>query len=79
MEFTADGTPEGSGTLKLFVNGKSAGEGALKRSLVRHGLEPFEVGRDSITPVDPTYKSQGSFPFTGAIAKIRFELTQPEK
>ncbi len=54
-EFTPDGTKEGGGKLELFVNGKPAGEGQLTRSLFRHGLEPFEVGRDSITPVDPAY------------------------
>ena len=32
-EFTPDGSKEGGGTLKLFVNGKPAGEGTLKRSL----------------------------------------------
>jgi len=40
----------------------------------RHGLEPFEVGRDSITPVDPAYKDKGNFPFTGTIEKVTFEL-----
>ena len=60
-EFTPDGSKEGGGTLKLFVNGKPAGEGKVKRSLFRHGLEPFEVGRDSITPIDPAYKDKGKF------------------
>jgi arylsulfatase A-like enzyme len=73
-EFTADGSREGGGTLSLFVNGKPAGEGKLKRSAFRHGLEPFEVGRDSITPIDPIYKDKGTFPFTGTIEKITFEL-----
>jgi arylsulfatase A-like enzyme len=73
-EFTADGSREGGGTLKLFVNGMAAGEGKLKRSAFRHGLEPFEVGRDSITPIDPVYKDKGAFPFSGAIEKITFEL-----
>jgi hypothetical protein len=40
----------------------------------RHGLEPFGVGRDSITPIDPAYKGEGTFPFTGAIEKVTFEL-----
>ena len=56
------------------MNGKPAGEGKLKRSAFRHGLEPFEVGRDSITPIDPIYKDKGAFPFTGTIDKITFEL-----
>jgi arylsulfatase len=75
-EFTPDGSKEGGGTLKLFVNGKPAGEGKLTRSAFRHGLEPFEVGRDSITPVSPDYKTP--FPFTGTIEKLAFELT-PKK
>ena len=73
-EFTADGSKEGAGALKLFVNGKLAGEGKIKRTFFRHGLEPFEVGRDSITPVSPDYKSP--FAFTGKIEKITFELTR---
>ena len=70
--FVPEGSKEGAGTLKLFVNGKPAGEGKIKRTFFRHGLEPFEVGRDSITPVSPDYKSQ--FAFTGSIEKINFEL-----
>jgi arylsulfatase len=73
-EFTPDSSREGGGTLKLFVNGQPAGEGKLTRSLVRHGLEPFEVGRDSITPVDPAYKDEGKFEFTGTIEKVEFAL-----
>jgi len=73
-EFTPDGSKEGGGTLKLFVNGQPAGEGKLKRSAFRHGLEPFEIGRDSITAVDPAYKDKGSFEFSGKIEKIAFEL-----
>jgi arylsulfatase len=73
-EFTPDGTPQGSGTLKLFVNGQPAGEGPIKRCNFRHGLEPFEIGRDSITPVDPAYKSKGPFEFTGKIDKVAFAL-----
>jgi len=73
-EFTPDGSKEGAGTLKLFVDGKAAGEGQIKRTFFRHGLEPFEVGRDSITPVSPGYKTP--FAFTGTIEKITFELTK---
>ena len=42
-EFAPDGSKEGGGTLKLFVNGQPAGEGKLKRTSFRHGLEPFEM------------------------------------
>jgi arylsulfatase len=73
-DFTPNGSPEGGGTLKLIVNGQPAGEGQLKRSLVRHGLEPFEVGRDSITAIDPAYRDKGKYEFTGKIDKVTFEL-----
>ncbi|HEY2783881.1 MAG TPA: arylsulfatase [Fimbriiglobus sp.] len=76
-EFTPDpASKTGGGTLKLSVNGKPAGEGKLLRTFFRHGLEPFEVGRDSITPVDPAYKDRGVFLFTGKIEKVAFELTR---
>jgi arylsulfatase A-like enzyme len=71
-EFTPEGSNEGGGTLKLFVNGKPVGEGKVKRSSFRHGLEPFEVGHDSITPISPEYKTP--FAFSGVIEKITFEL-----
>jgi len=75
-EFISDGKPEGRGTLKIYVNDKLAGEGKLTRTLFRHGLEPFDVGQGSDTPVDPVYKSQGEFPFTDSIYKITFTITQ---
>jgi arylsulfatase A-like enzyme len=74
-EFTPDpASKTGGGTLKMFVNGKPAGEGKLERTFFRHGLEPFEVGRDSITPVDPAYKDKGVFAFTGKIEKVEFKV-----
>jgi arylsulfatase len=73
-EFTPDGSPTGGGTLKLFVNDQPAGEGKLTRSLNRHGLEPFEVGRDSITAIAPDYKGKGKFEFTGQIEQVAFAL-----
>ena len=73
-EFTPDGSKDGAGTLKIFVNGKPAGEGKIQRTFFRHGLEPFEVGRDSITPVSPDYKTP--FAFTGTVEKITFTLTK---
>jgi arylsulfatase len=74
-EFTPDPVSKtGGGTLKLFVDDKPAGEGKLTRTFFRHGLEPFEVGRDSITPIDPAYKDKGKFEFTGKVEQIAFEL-----
>ncbi|MGB8330867.1 MAG: arylsulfatase, partial [Polyangiales bacterium] len=75
-EFTPDGSKEGGGTLKLFVNDAPAGEGTLTRTSFRHGLEPFEVGRDSITAIDPAYRDKGQFPFTGRIQHVTFDLAK---
>jgi hypothetical protein len=72
--FTPAGPKAGGGTLRLYVDGKPAGEGTLERSVFRHGLEPFEDGRDSITPVDPAYKDKGKFAFTGKIEKVTFRI-----
>jgi arylsulfatase len=73
-DFMPDGNREGSGMLKIFINGEPGGEGKVKRSNFRHGLEPFEIGRDSITPIDPAYKGKGKFEFTGTIEKVTFAL-----
>ncbi len=67
-------TKNGAGKLELFVNGESVGKGTLERSLFRHGLEPFEIGRDSITPVSPSYETEGDFEFNGKIRKIDFKI-----
>jgi hypothetical protein len=86
LEYTSKGLKPGGtlnsgATVKLFVNGTLAGEGTVGTAMLRHGIEPFEIGRDSISPVSPDYKSKGSFPFTGTIEKIQFEATPltPEK
>jgi arylsulfatase len=76
VEFTPDGSAMGAGTLAILVDGETAAEGKLERTLFRHGLEPFEIGRDSITPVDPAYQNKGDFEFNGLIDKVDFKLAQ---
>ncbi len=74
-EFTPDPKSKtGGGKLQLFVNGQEAGSAELTRTYPRHGLEPFEIGRDSITPVAPSYKEQGAFEFNGKIDSVTFEV-----
>ena len=72
-EFVPNGTREGGGALTIFINGTAVAHGNLKRSVFRHGLEPFEVGRDSITSVSPDYETP--YTFSGGIERITFELT----
>jgi arylsulfatase len=74
--FSPDGTKDGGGTLELMVNDKVVGQGKIKRSAFRHGLEPFEIGRDSITSVSPDYRTKGSYPFNGRIEKVDFSLVK---
>ena len=74
-QFEPDGTAEGSGMMKLLVNGEVVGEGKVQRSLPRHGLEPFEIGRDTGTPVDPAYAKRGEFSFNGIIQKVIFKVS----
>ena len=79
LEYVSKGTPKGTtisdgAMVKLFVNGKRAAQGETKKAMFRHGVEPFEIGRDSISPVNKDYKNKGDFAFTGKIDKIRFEV-----
>jgi arylsulfatase len=81
VEYTSKGLKPGrtlntGATVKLFVNGKLAGEGDVGMGMMVHGIEPFEVGRDSISPVSPDYKGKGDFAFTGKIEKITFEANR---
>jgi hypothetical protein len=55
LEYVSKVTPKGStisdgAVVKLFVNGKLAAEGETRKAMFRHGVEPFEVGRDSVSP-----------------------------
>jgi hypothetical protein len=50
-------------------------QGETDNAMFRHGVEPFEVGRDSVSPVNAAYKSKGDFAFTGTTDKIEFGVT----
>ena len=81
LEYLSKGTPKGStisdgAVVKLFVNGKLTAQGETRKAMFRHGVEPFEVGRDSISPVNASYKSKMPFAFTGKIEKITFETSK---
>jgi arylsulfatase len=79
LEYTSKGLKPGGtmnegATVKLFVNGALAAEGTVGTAMARQGIEPFEIDRDSISQVSPDYRSKGSFPFTGTIEKIQFDV-----
>jgi hypothetical protein len=47
--------------------------GEFAKACTRFAPEPFEVDRDSISPVSRDYKGKGDFAYTGRIEKITFE------
>ena len=84
LEYISKGMPKGStisngATVKLYVNDKLAAEGETRKAMFRHGVEPFEIGRDSISPANADYKAKMPYAFTGTINKITFEATPPKK
>ncbi len=79
LEYASKGDPPNStisngATVKLYANGKQVAAGDVKRAMFRHGVEPFEVGRDSISPVNAGYKEKLPYAFNGTIEKITFDV-----
>ncbi|SFJ63502.1 arylsulfatase [Planctomicrobium piriforme] len=81
LEFASNGmdpdqTISKGGTMQFFVNGQSVGQVAIAKAAFRHGVEPFEIGRDSISSVSSAYADKGTFPFNGTIEKVEFQLKE---
>jgi len=74
--FKADKAQPGSGgTLTISVDGKPAGSGQIARTIrgwMSH-TEGFDVGMDTITPVNTDYTVAGSR-FSGTIRQIKIDL-----
>jgi arylsulfatase A-like enzyme len=62
--------------VKLTIDGKPAGEGTLPKITFRWSLEPFQTGRDDVSPVSPEYHGKGGFPFNRPIEEVKFDLVQ---
>jgi arylsulfatase len=59
--------------VKLFVNGKETGNGRVARTVpFRYSVEPFDVGRDTVSPVTEDYKVP--FAFQGRIEHVTVEV-----
>ena len=39
-------------------------------------LEPFQVGRDDMSPATPEYHGKGGLPFNRGIEEVTFDLVQ---
>ena len=74
MEFTpvepGPGTPA---DVTLLVNGKETGKGRVAKTVpFRYSVEPFDVGRDTVSPVTEDYKVP--FAFQGRIEQVTVEV-----
>lgn len=77
LRFDMVKTGEGEGQARFFVNDQPAGEDLVSPFRQYNFVnEPFEVGRDSQTPVDDHYTSP--FVFTGHIVDVVIEAVGEE-
>jgi arylsulfatase A-like enzyme len=59
--------------VKLFVNGQETGNGRVAKTVpFRYSVEPFDVGRDTVSPVTEDY--QVPFAFQGRIEQVTVEV-----
>ncbi len=59
--------------VKVFVNGKETGSGRVEKTVpFRYSVEPFDIGRDTVSPVSPDYKVP--FAFQGRIEQVTVEV-----
>jgi arylsulfatase len=59
--------------VKLFINGKETGRGRVDKTVpFRYSVEPFDVGRDTVSPVTADYKVP--FAFQGRIEQVTVEV-----
>ena len=67
--------PGGSATVRLFIDGKAAGEGKIeKQARGRFSLESLDVGVDACSTVSKSYADKRPFAFTGTIEKVQFDF-----
>ena len=66
----------GPATVRLFINGEACGQGRIDKQVRgRFSLESLDIGMDALSPVSKSYpEGKPHFPFTGTIAKVRFDF-----
>ena len=76
VDFINEGkTPGGPASVTLYVNGKKAAAGKIKRQVPqRFGVECLDIGQDSLSPVSASYEHKLPFKFTGTIEKVTLDL-----
>ena len=76
MTFTADAAGGPGGSVAISVDGREDGRGRVEQTLntwISH-TEGFDIGQDSITPVDPAYRSSSETVFTGVLERAVINL-----
>jgi hypothetical protein len=59
--------------VKLFIDGKKTGNGRVGKTVpMRYSVEPFDVGRDTVSPVSGDYTVP--FAFQGRIEQVTIEV-----
>lgn len=73
FEYDGGGMQKG-GTMKIFIDGKPAGEGRMASTILTPAAsaETFDIGQDTGVPVSDEYASRGLFP--GEIKKVEVTL-----
>jgi arylsulfatase len=74
VEFTpVEPGPGKPAAVKLFINGRETGNGRVERTVpFRYSVEPFDIGRDTVSPVSNDYKAP--FAFQGRIEQVTIEV-----
>jgi len=74
VEFTPlEPGPGKPADVKVFVNGKETGSGRVGKTVpFRYGVEPFDIGRDTVSPVSKDYKVP--YVFQGRIEQVTIEV-----
>jgi arylsulfatase len=76
VDFAHSGKVGGPADVTLYVNGKKAGGGNIKRQVPqRFGVECLDIGQDSLSPVSASYEHKLPFKFTGRIEKVTIDLS----
>ncbi|MGE4173775.1 MAG: arylsulfatase, partial [Methylocystis sp.] len=58
--------------VKILVNGKETAHGVVGKTVpFRYSVEPFDIGRDTVSAVSTDYKTP--FPFQGQIEQLTVE------
>ncbi|MFC3039522.1 arylsulfatase [Virgibacillus xinjiangensis] len=78
ITLTFENTGENQGTGRLSVNGDAVGETEIQTLPLKTSFEGLDIGKDLLYPVSPAYAEEGSFPFTGEIEKVQYDLETGE-